>query len=75
MKDTNEAVKALSPTRWFCRQQESVRQKDVYRAIVLGADGTGATSGIVAAKDPFAALAEMMEAMGKAKEDIGRKTI
>ena len=27
MKDTNEAVKALSPTRWFCRQQESVRQK------------------------------------------------
>ncbi|UWP58811.1 triose-phosphate isomerase [Ruminococcus gauvreauii] len=75
MKDTNEAVKALSPDTLVLQAAGISTAKDVYRAIVLGADGTGATSGIVAAKDPFAALAEMMEAMGKAKEDIGRKTI
>ena len=35
-----------------------------------GADGTGCTSGIVAAQDPFKACEEMMQAVQEAKEKL-----
>ena len=43
---------------------------DVYDAIKYGADGTGGTSGIVAAEDPFATLDEMFEALDRARTDF-----
>ena len=42
----------------------------VYDAIKYGADGTGGTSGIVAAEDPFATLDEMFEALDRARTDF-----
>ena len=43
---------------------------NVYDAIKYGADGTGGTSGIVAAEDPFATLDEMFEALDRARTDF-----
>jgi triosephosphate isomerase len=45
--------------------------EDVYNAIIRGgADGTGATSGIVAKEDPLAALEEMIIAIARARDEI-----
>ena len=44
--------------------------QNVYDAIRYGADGTGGTSGIVAAADPFATLDEMFEALDRARTDF-----
>ena len=41
-------------------------------AIKYGADGTGGTSGIVAAEDPFATLDEMFEALDRARTDFAK---
>ena len=38
-----------------------------------GADGTGGTSGIVAAEDPEAILREMIAALDKARTDFYKK--
>ena len=43
--------------------------EQVYRAIMAGADGAGAASGIVCAKDPFAMIDEMTAAVRKAYDD------
>ena len=40
--------------------------QDCYRVVKLGADGTGATSGILKAPDPAVRVAEMAEAIVKA---------
>ena len=42
---------------------------DVYNVIKLGADGTGATSGILKAPDPAVRVAEMAEAVMRAIKD------
>ena len=46
--------------------------ENVYDAIKYGADGTGGTSGIVAAEDPFATLGEMFEALDRARTDFAK---
>lgn len=70
MKSTNEAVKSVSPTTQVLQAAGISTGQNVYDAIVIGADGTGGTSGIVAAKDPFKTLDEMFEALDKARTDI-----
>lgn len=70
MKATNEAVKSVSPDTLVLQAAGISNGENVYAAIMSGADGTGATSGIVAAADPFAALKEMMEALNKAGKEI-----
>lgn len=70
MKSTNEAVKSVSPKTLVLQAAGISNGENVYAAIMSGADGTGATSGIVAAEDPFAALEEMMEALDKAGKEI-----
>jgi triosephosphate isomerase len=42
---------------------------DVYRTILLQADGVGCTSGIVKAKDPKKMLRDMVEATVKASNE------
>ena len=42
---------------------------DVYKMIYLGADGTGATSGILNAPDPKVRIQEMAEAVLRAAKD------
>ncbi len=69
MRATNEAVKSVSPNTLVLQAAGISTGKNVYDAIMCGADGTGGTSGIVAAKDPFAVLDEMMEALDKARTE------
>lgn len=44
--------------------------KDVYNTIIRGADGTGATSGIMEASNKVQKLEEMIQAIVKAKKDL-----
>ena len=44
--------------------------ENVYDAIKYGADGTGGTSGIVAAPDPAQRLEEMFAALDRARTDF-----
>jgi triosephosphate isomerase len=44
--------------------------EDVYNTIVNGADGTGATSGIMESTDKSKKLEEMIQAISKAKKEI-----
>lgn len=69
MAATNEAVKTVSPGTLVLQAAGISTGQDVYGAIMSGADGTGGTSGIVAAPDPFKALDEMIEALVRAKND------
>lgn len=69
MAATNEAVKSVSPDTLVLQAAGISTGKDVYEAIMSGADGTGGTSGIVAAEDPFAALDEMFAALRRAEID------
>ncbi len=73
MKATNEAVKTVSPNTKTLQAAGISSGEDVYKAIASGADGTGGTSGIVAAKDPEAALREMIEALDRARTDFYKK--
>lgn len=70
MKSTNDAVRAASPNTMVLQAAGISTAEDVYNAIKSGADGTGATSGIVCAKDPIIALTNMIEAIAKAKKDF-----
>lgn len=69
MAATNEAVKSVSPHTLVLQAAGISTAADVQRAIRSGADGTGATSGIVAKPDPVAALREMLDAMHEVKEE------
>ena len=70
MTSTNEAVKSVSPTTRVLQAAGISNCQNVYDAIMSGADGTGGTSGIVAAKDPFATLTEMIEALDRARSKL-----
>jgi len=69
MHSTNDAVRAVSPHTLVLQAAGISTGDDVYRALLSGADGTGATSGIVAAADPAAALREMIAALDRARRD------
>ncbi|MEG0239836.1 triose-phosphate isomerase [Anaerorhabdus sp.] len=70
MKSTNEAVKSVSSNTKVLQAAGISTGQNVYDAIVIGADGTGGTSGIVAAKDPLKTLDEMFEALDRARTEI-----
>lgn len=70
MKSTNEAVKSVSPDTKVLQAAGISTGQNVYDAIIYGADGTGGTSGIVAAKDPEKTLDEMFAALDRARKDI-----
>lgn len=70
MTATNEAVKAASPTTLVLQAAGISSGQNVYDAIMSGADGTGGTSGIVAAEDPFATLDDMFLYLDKARKEI-----
>ncbi len=73
MKETDNIVRKLSPETLVLQASGISTGEDVYNAIVKGgADGTGATSGIVAKEDPLAALEEMILAIVKARKDIDK---
>ncbi|HCX63816.1 MAG TPA: hypothetical protein DHN33_01215, partial [Eubacteriaceae bacterium] len=60
---TNQVVKEVSETTLVMQAAGISTKDDVYRVICLGADGTGATSGIVEDENPRQALIDMIEAV------------
>lgn len=70
MKRSREVIKSISPNTLVHQGAGIHSGQDVYNTILLGADGTGATSGIVCADDPLAMLEEMMRSMAKARDDL-----
>ena len=70
MRGSTEAVKAVSPETLVLQAAGISTGQNVYDAIKYGADGTGGTSGIVAAADPFATLDEMFAALDQARTDF-----
>ena len=70
MRSSTEAVKAVSPNTLVLQAAGIHNGQNVYDAIRYGADGTGGTSGIVAADDPFATLDEMFAALDRARTDF-----
>lgn len=72
MAATNQAVKAVSPNTLVLQAAGISTGENVYDAICSGADGTGGTSGIVAAPNPFAALDDMILALDRAREKMAK---
>lgn len=70
MRSSTEAVKQVSPETLVLQAAGIHSGENVYDAIKYGADGTGGTSGIVAADDPFATLEEMFAALDRARTDF-----
>lgn len=69
VKETIEAVKGLNPNVLVMQAAGISTAADVYRTILLQADGVGCTSGIVKAKDPKKMLRDMVEATVKASDE------
>lgn len=70
MRGSTEAVKEVSPQTLVLQAAGISSGQNVYDAIKYGADGTGGTSGIVAAPDPMAMLDEMFAALNQARTDF-----
>lgn len=70
MRGSTEAVKSVSPNTLVLQAAGIHNGENVYDAIRYGADGTGGTSGIVAAEDPMATLEEMFAALDRARTDF-----
>ena len=70
MRGSTEAVKAISPETLVLQAAGISSGENVHDAIRFGADGTGGTSGIVAADDPMATLEEMFAALDRARTDF-----
>ena len=71
---TNEYVRAVSPDTLVVQAAGISTDKDVYDAILSGADGTGATSGIVAAPDPVLAMRSMVKALAAAGKELKQRS-
>ncbi|WP_319468279.1 triose-phosphate isomerase [uncultured Trichococcus sp.] len=69
VKETIEAVKSLNPNVLVMQAAGISTTDDVYRTILLQADGVGCTSGIVKANDPKKMLRDMVGATVKASNE------
>ncbi|MDB7102730.1 MULTISPECIES: triose-phosphate isomerase [Enterococcus] len=70
MKATNEAVRAMNPTIQILQAAGISTVEDVEKALLSGADGTGGTSGIVAADDPAQTLTNMIQKVAELKKEL-----
>ena len=66
-------MRAVSPNTLVVQTASIRTEKDVYDAILSGADGTGATSGIVAAPDPVLAMRTMVKALAAAGRELKQR--
>lgn len=68
--ETVAAVKAVDPAILVMSGAGVNGTEDVDRMMRLGLDGTGSSSGILRAADPFLAMREMLEATARAWADL-----
>lgn len=66
IKDTIAEIRAVDPDIGIMIASGITTADDCYRVIALGADGTGATSGIIQAEHPAQRVREMCEAIVRA---------
>lgn len=69
MSKTNEAIRSISPDTLVLQAAGISTPSDVHQALASGADGTGATSGIVCHEDPARIVAEMIKEAAKFKDE------
>lgn len=67
--ETVEALRKINPQILVMIASGVSTAEDCYRVVKLGADGTGATSGILNAPSPAVRIREMAEAIVRAKEE------
>jgi len=70
MKATNDAVRAINPDIQLLQAAGISTVEDVEKALLSGADGTGGTSGIVAADDPAQTLTDMIHKVVELKKEL-----
>lgn len=70
--DATTKIRAVNPDVLVMIASGVSTAEDVYNVIKLGADGTGATSGILKAPDPGKRVMEMAEAMVRAIEEADK---
>jgi triosephosphate isomerase len=69
MRETNAAVRSVSPGTKVLQAAGISSVEDVAKAIESGADGTGGTSGIVAAADPIATVRAMLQTIADLRDN------
>lgn len=69
MKETNAAVRAVDANIYLLQAAGISTTEDVRKALDSGADATGGTSGIVAAKDPAQTVENMLKEIVSWKEE------
>ena len=67
--ETTESIRKINPGIKVMIASGITTAQDVYNVIRLGADGSGATSGVLNAPDPVLRVREIAEAMKKAMKD------
>lgn len=67
MTQTIQKIKAVNPKVLIMIASGVSSKEDVYKVMHLGADGTGATSGIIKAKDPVLEIKAWVNAIEEAK--------
>ncbi|MDR0405563.1 MAG: triose-phosphate isomerase [Clostridiales bacterium] len=70
VKQTIAAVNAVNPDIMVLQGAGISNGKDVYDTILLGAQATGSTSGIIKAADPAAMVEEMIYSLRKAWDEL-----
>lgn len=73
IKDMNNKIKAINPNIHVLHSAGIYSGKDVYDLVLLGAEGTGSTSGIIKADDPLKKMEEMISSLRKAWNDKIKK--
>lgn len=75
VKDTIAVVQAINPEIMVLQGAGISNGQDVYDTIMLGAQATGSTSGIIKAADPEAMVEEMIGALRRAWDELqGRES-
>lgn len=67
---TIESVRAINPDIMVLQSAGISNGEDVYNMIKQGAQGTGCTSGILKAKDPYAMVEEMLSSLRRAWDEL-----
>ena len=73
VKDSIDAIKAVDPSILVEQAAGITNGQQVYDFIMAGSEAAGAASGIMNAKDPLAAIDEMIAATRRAADDLKKE--
>lgn len=73
IREVKESVKAINPLIKILFSTGIYEGSDVYNIIMMGAEATGCTSGIIRSKNPIEKMDEMISFMRKGWNDFNKK--